>query len=57
MGAKGRSYVRVSNPGSRALNPGFDVTPGELVTGLITPLGTFKPKEIWKLRDRLGVVS
>ena len=57
MGAKGRSYVRVANPGSRALNPGFDVTPAELVTGIITPLGIFKPQEIWKRRGRLGVAS
>jgi methylthioribose-1-phosphate isomerase len=32
-----RSYVRVANPGSGALNPGFDVTPGELITGIIGP--------------------
>src|SRR6266705_804892 len=28
-------YVRVANPASGALNPGFDVTPAELITGLI----------------------
>src|SRR5260370_289826 len=27
-----RVYVRVANPGSGALNPGFDVTPPELIT-------------------------
>ena len=32
-------YVRVANPTSRARNPGFDVTPAELITGIITPAG------------------
>ena len=49
-----RSYVRVANPGSGALNPGFDVTPAELITGIITPAGIFKPHELWKNRDKLG---
>ena len=34
-----RGYVRVANPGSGAFNPGFDVTPAELITGIITPAG------------------
>lgn len=38
--------VRVANPTSHALNPGFDVTPPELITGFITPKGIFKPKEL-----------
>src|SRR5258706_118151 len=29
-----RSYLRVANPGSGAVNPGFDVTPAELITGI-----------------------
>ena len=49
-----RSVVRIANPTSRALNPGFDVTPGELITGIITPEGIFKPRELWKQRLRLG---
>jgi len=49
-----REYVRVANPGSGARNPGFDVTPAELITGIITPLGIFKPKELWKKRALLG---
>jgi len=49
-----RAYVRVANPRSHARNPGFDVTPPELITGIITPLGIFKPKELWKQRRRLG---
>src|ERR1035438_4631669 len=49
-GAKGKSrgvYVRVANPTSGARNPGFDVTPPELITGIITPVGIFKPGELW----------
>ena len=49
-----RAYVRVANASSGARNPGFDVTPPELITGIITPAGIFKPKELWAERDRLG---
>jgi methylthioribose-1-phosphate isomerase len=49
-----RAYVRVANPGSGARNPGFDVTPAELITGIITPVGIFKPKALWKQRAKLG---
>lgn len=49
-----RSKVRVGNPTSGAFNPGFDVTPGSLITGIITPSGIFKPGELWKNRRRLG---
>jgi S-methyl-5-thioribose-1-phosphate isomerase len=49
-----RAYVRVSNPSSGARNPGFDVTPPELITGIITPVGIFKPGELWRQRRRLG---
>lgn len=53
--AKGkREYVRVANPGSEACNPGFDVTPAELVTGVITPAGIFRPSELWAKRAQLG---
>ena len=48
-----RVYVRVANPSSEARNPGFDVTPAELITGIITPLGIFKPGELWKSRRTL----
>ena len=47
-------YVRVANPTSGARNPGFDVTPPELITGIITPVGIFKPRELWSRRFRLG---
>ena len=49
-----REYVRVANPTSGARNPGFDVTPPELITGIITPVGIFKPQELWKRRRELG---
>ena len=49
-----RRYVRVANPASHARNPGFDVTPAELITGIITPAGIFKPQELWDNRQRLG---
>ncbi len=49
-----RSYVRIANPTSHALNPGFDVTPPELITGIITPVGIFKPRDLWKARQSLS---
>jgi S-methyl-5-thioribose-1-phosphate isomerase len=49
-----REFVRVANPSSGARNPGFDVTPPELITGIITPAGIFEPEELWKRRDELG---
>ncbi|MGA2177834.1 MAG: S-methyl-5-thioribose-1-phosphate isomerase [Verrucomicrobiota bacterium] len=47
-------YVRIANPASSARNPGFDVTPPELITGIITPVGLLKPKELWRERHCLG---
>ena len=49
-----REYVRVANPSSPAFNPGFDVTPPELITGIITPAGVFRPHELWRRRSKLG---
>jgi methylthioribose-1-phosphate isomerase len=49
-----RVYVRVANPTSEALNPGFDVTPADLITGIITPVGVLKPQELWARRRELG---
>ena len=49
-----REYIRVANPTSGARNPGFDVTPAELITDIITPAGIFKPKELWRQRQKLG---
>src|SRR6185369_6186102 len=53
-GSGKRVYIRTANPASHARNPGFDVTPPELITGIITPAGIFKPKDLWKQRRRLG---
>jgi len=50
-----RSYVRVANPTSGARNPGFDVTPAELIAGIITPNGIYKPKNLWRQRRELGL--
>jgi S-methyl-5-thioribose-1-phosphate isomerase len=52
-----RVYVRVANPTSGARNPGFDVTPAELITGVITPARIFTPKELWKHRHELGFIN
>ena len=49
-----RAYVRVANPTSDGLNPGFDVTPANLITGIITPVGVLKPRELWTRRRELG---
>jgi methylthioribose-1-phosphate isomerase len=49
-----RAFVQVANPGSGARNPGFDVTPAELITGIITPVGIFNPEDLWKQRAKLG---
>lgn len=35
--------IMVTNPGSPVLNPAFDVTPAELITGIITEKGIIKP--------------
>jgi methylthioribose-1-phosphate isomerase len=52
-----REYIRVANPTSGARNPGFDVTPAELITGIITPVGIFHPKKLWQNRTLLGFVG
>jgi len=49
-----RAYLRMANPSSGARNPGFDVTPPDLITGIITPSGIFRPKDLWKKRKELG---
>lgn len=52
-----REYIRVANPTSGARNPGFDVTPPELITGIITPAGIFKPNNIWKRKKELCYIG
>jgi S-methyl-5-thioribose-1-phosphate isomerase len=51
-----REHVRVANPTSSARNPAFDVTPPELISGIITPAGIFKPPELWRQRRALGCI-
>lgn len=48
-----RAYVRVANQGSGALNPSFDVTPPELVAGVITPAGILEPNRLMEHRRAL----
>ena len=43
--------TRIAPVGSQALNPAFDVTPAELVTGFITEKGILRPDEIHLMRD------
>jgi methylthioribose-1-phosphate isomerase len=56
-----QDYVRVANPMSGARNPGFDVTPAELITGIITPSGIYKPQNFgssetnWDLKIKLNL--
>jgi methylthioribose-1-phosphate isomerase len=49
-----REQVRIANAGSGALNPGFDITPASLITGVITPQGIFAPRRLWRERQKLG---
>jgi len=44
--------VRIASPGAKALNPAFDVTPGHLVSGLITESGIY-PATASGIRDAL----
>jgi len=50
-----RLWVRTANPRSSARNPGFDVTPPDLITGLITPAGLVRPDELWNRRREFGI--
>jgi methylthioribose-1-phosphate isomerase len=52
--APGRAYVRIANATSGARNPGFDITPPELISGIITPAGIFRPRELWKQRAKFS---
>jgi S-methyl-5-thioribose-1-phosphate isomerase len=38
--------VRLAAPGARALNPSFDVTPADLVTGIVCELGILPPSQM-----------
>ena len=43
--------TRIAPIGSKALNPAFDVTTADLVTGFITEKGIFKPSEISGMKE------
>ena len=50
LSASGRvEEFRMANPTSHAMNPAFDVTPAELIAGIITEKGIVKPNELKKL--------
>ncbi|HUT22711.1 MAG TPA: S-methyl-5-thioribose-1-phosphate isomerase, partial [Sumerlaeia bacterium] len=38
--------IRIAPAASKARNPAFDVTPADLVTGLITPKGVIAPRDM-----------
>jgi len=46
-----RTWVRIANPTSGARNPGFDVTPPDLITGIITPRGIYRPSDLRRLQS------
>jgi S-methyl-5-thioribose-1-phosphate isomerase len=45
--------ILIASPGSKALNPAFDITPYNYITAFITEKGIFKPNELFKLRKFL----
>lgn len=45
---------RIAAPGIACWNPAFDVTPAELITGIITERGCFRPAE---LQQRVAEVT
>ncbi len=45
-GEDGKNHkILVCSPGSAALNPAFDITPGKFITGIITEKGLIRPDE------------
>jgi methylthioribose-1-phosphate isomerase len=45
----------VAAPGVATYNPAFDVTPAELITGLLTPVGMVQPVNDAGIRNALGL--
>ncbi|XP_026668047.1 methylthioribose-1-phosphate isomerase isoform X2 [Ceratina calcarata] len=41
---------RIASCGIHCWNPAFDVTPARLITGIITEVGVFRPKDLIKLK-------
>lgn len=46
---------RVCTEGVKIINPGFDVTPHELITGIITEVGILKPDYNESIRKAFGI--
>ncbi|XP_030848713.1 methylthioribose-1-phosphate isomerase [Strongylocentrotus purpuratus] len=46
--------MQIAAPGIRGWNPAFDVTPADLITGIVTEHGVFKPNE---LQEKLTELS
>jgi len=44
--------IRIANPGSPARNPAFDITPPDLITAYITPIGVLKRSELGQLKTK-----
>jgi methylthioribose-1-phosphate isomerase len=44
--------IRIAAPGIATWNPAFDVTPADLITGIITETGVIKPQDIAKEFDK-----
>lgn len=40
----------IAPKGTKVFNPSFDITPAELITGIVTEKGIFKPEEISKVK-------
>jgi S-methyl-5-thioribose-1-phosphate isomerase len=43
--------IQVVSPGSPVLNPAFDISPAELITGFISPKGIFNVSEMQKIKQ------
>jgi methylthioribose-1-phosphate isomerase len=49
-----QSSISLAPASSAAANPAFDVTPAELVTGIVTELGVFSPGQLSQLQRQLS---
>lgn len=51
-----RTEVRITDEDMPVANPGFDITPGRLITGFITDQGIAEPDKIKELRQKMNHV-
>lgn len=42
---------RIAAAGIQCWNPAFDVTPANLITGIITEVGVYRPEDLIKLQS------